>query len=134
MRYRTGAALAGVTAAAGVLVAASPAMAAGGGCIDHLRSGWNVGVCISAPNRVYGDFYVNTRGSLGSKCSIDMQIYEYDIAGNWWAIVAVRTDGCNTGHHAAMSTGRYTGKNYRTFVRVVVDDRVADSGYSPYVQ
>ena len=107
-------------------------MAAGGGCIDHLRSGWNVGVCISAPNRVYSDFYVNTRGSLGSKCHIDMQIYEYDIAGNWWAVVAARTDGCYIGHHSAFSYGHYTNKSYRTLAYVTVNDRDVDTGYSPY--
>ena len=131
-RRWTALATVGVTAVAGVLVAASPAMAAGGGCIDYIRNGWNVGSCISAPNRVYGDIYVNTRGSLGTKCSIDIVIDQYDVNQRLEGQVASRTDGCYPGHHPAISYGHFTNKQYRTFTAVVVNDGFKDGGYSPF--
>jgi hypothetical protein len=107
-------------------------MAAGGGCIDHIRNGWNLGVCVSAPNRVYGDIYVNTRGSLGTQCYIDIEITQYDRYNNFEGIVRKRTDGCYAGHHPAISAPKYSGKTYRTFSRVMVNGALKNYGNSPW--
>ncbi|MCY1141547.1 hypothetical protein OWR29_26415 [Actinoplanes sp. Pm04-4] len=127
----TSAAAAAVVAAGGIVVAASPAMAAGGGCIDYSRNRWNVGVCISAPSAVYGDIYVNTRGSLGGECYIELSIIRYTSADAVEGTVASRIDGCNAGHHSAISATKYSGKRYRMFARVFVNQVVVDAGSSP---
>lgn len=123
-------ALAGVVMVAGLVIPASPAMASGGGCKDHIKNGWNVGVCSSDNGvRVYGDFYVNTRGSLGSECYIVVWLM-YGTSGD---DLGYRTDGCASGHHPASSAvmPAYRGPYY-TLANVFVNDKIVLAGASPY--
>ncbi|MEV0006478.1 hypothetical protein AB0H28_29950 [Micromonospora sp. NPDC050980] len=50
---------------------------AGGGCVTSTQNSWNVGVCSSDNGAtVFGDLYVNSRGSLGSSCYVNYKILD----------------------------------------------------------
>lgn len=118
-------------AAAGLAAAPSPAMAAGGGCTDYIRSGWNVGVCSSDNgNTVFGDVYVNARGPLGSVCNVLYRIIYLDNSGNW-RNTSPKRDGCHLGRHSAISLPASYGTIFETHFDVVVNNRSVHSGSSP---
>ncbi|MFG2052369.1 hypothetical protein ACGFIW_33670 [Micromonospora sp. NPDC048935] len=126
-RVNAAIALTSLVTTAGLIGRPSSAMASGGGCIDYSKNGWNVGVCSSDNgSRVYGDIYVNARGSLGSSCYITFYINKSGggLASN------VRHDGCYSGHHSATSAPMSSGCYYNSF-EVVVNDTIKDSGTSP---
>ncbi|SCF46438.1 hypothetical protein [Micromonospora mirobrigensis] len=126
IRNSTIVALTGLATVAGLAITPSPAMAYGGGCTDYSRNGWNVGVCSSDNGiRVYGDIYVNTRGSLGGRCSIVMGLFK-----SGGSLVASRTDGCYSGHHSPISAPMSGGCYYNSF-SVNVDGYLRDNGTSP---
>jgi hypothetical protein len=101
-------------------------MASGGGCEDHISNGWNIGVCSSDNGtRVYGDIYVNTRGSLGSVCRI-----EFYIKDSADSTKASRIDGCYLGHHSPISATMNSGC-YRTESLVFVNGAIKGGGISP---
>ncbi|MEU7757189.1 hypothetical protein [Micromonospora sp. NPDC049171] len=96
-------------------VAPTAAHAGGGGCIDYSRNGWNIGVCSGDNGRtVFGDLYVNARGSLGSVCTISITIV--NSAGT---PVKNRNDGCYAGHHPAIDYP--LNAKYHTVGSVVVN-------------
>lgn len=129
LRKRTmQAALAAVTVTAGVAVSPLSASASGGGCIDYIKNGWNIGVCSSDNGtKLFGDMYVNTRGSLGSTCYIYIELIQ--VSGNVGK--GNRTDGCSSGHHPALSA-TMTGHTYYTRAKVVVNGVTKVWGESPY--
>jgi hypothetical protein len=109
-------------AASVVLGLASPANAAGGGCNTYTQTpggtvGWNIGVCSSDNGRtVYGDGYLNNRGSVGpTGCNVTLQVVDIT---EGYAVKVQRTDGCYTGHHPAISTQLVSGHRYRTNVKM----------------
>ncbi|MEU1844388.1 hypothetical protein [Micromonospora sediminicola] len=120
-----GAALSGIAVATSLMVAPTAAHAAGGGCIDYIKNGWNIGVC-SGDNgsTIFADLYVNVRGSLGSSCYVN--IFIVNSSGT---PVESRTDGCYAGHHPAI-TYPLNGK-YHTVGRVVVNGVIKVGGSSP---
>jgi hypothetical protein len=126
-----------VALAAGIVLAPSPAMASGGGCIDHSNVGWNVGVCSSDNGvSVYGDIYVNRRGSLGSSCYIRFEILQHNVFG--WVPITGRTDGCYAGRHSRISvrpsSGTFTFMEFHTSMRVVVNGATVNNGWSPLTE
>ena len=126
-------ALSGFFVAAALAMSPSPAAAAGGGCIDAVGNGWNVGVCSADDGvTVFADIYVNARGSLGSSCYIERYIARYSGSGTFEGAFSLRTDGCAAGHHSAITTPKLSGKLYRQYARVVVNGSTVNSGFSPY--
>ncbi|GII22791.1 hypothetical protein Pme01_23880 [Planosporangium mesophilum] len=121
-------AVAAAVVATGLAVAPSPASAAGGGCSTYVRNGWNIGVCSSDNGAtVFGDVYVNARGSLGSSCYIYFSLNKDSLGGG---DVAKRQDGCYSGRHGAISAPMSKG-TYYTYAVVVVDGYNVNYGFSP---
>lgn len=85
-------ALAFVVTLGGLVVAESPALAAGGGCNHFTPSGWSTDVCISARgNTVYPDFYINSKpsGTCTFKYYLEKPSGEQQVASG----------SCTLGHH-----------------------------------
>ncbi len=112
----------------------SPAAAAGGGCKPVTGSSWNIGVC-TADNgtTVFADLYVNSRGSVGSTCTIYRWIERYNAGGTIQEAkypATARTSTCTLGHKPSISAPKVSGKWYRQYMWVSVNGSTVLSGTS----
>lgn len=133
------AALAAFTATAtGLAAAPTAALAspgatplAGGGCLTTTSNGWNVGVCsASVGSTVYGDLYVNSRGSLGSSCYVKYRLLE-TTTGTW--VADSGNQSCYLGHHPNISAPKRTNQRYRNYGYVYVNGTNVFASVSPDV-
>ena len=111
--------------------AAPAANAAGGGCITNSQGSWNVGVCSSDNGvRVFGDLYINRRGSLGSRCTVS---YELEDMSTDRIVARSGPQTCFLGRHPEISAPKQPGHEYINIARVKVNNRVVWLGSSKTV-
>ncbi|MCW3838926.1 hypothetical protein ONA70_02300 [Micromonospora yasonensis] len=111
--------------AAPVAAQASPGPLAGGGCLTG-GSPWNVGVCSSDNGvTVFGDLYINSRGSLGSSCYTYYRLLD-TTTGNWVA---------NSGNQDSTSATTRTSppRSYRATVTATTDTSTSTASMSSMV-
>jgi hypothetical protein len=102
--------------------AAPAANAAEGGCNTNSQGSWNVGVCSSDNGvRVFGDVYINRRGSLGSRCTVS---YELEDLSTDRIVARSGNQSCFLGRHPAISAPKQPGHAYINTARVKVNNRV----------
>ena len=86
---------------------------------NPVRDSWNVGVCSSDNGAtVFGDLYVNSRGSLGSSCYVNYKILDIK-AGSF--VADSGNQSCYVGHHPNISTPKRSGQRYRNYGFVYVN-------------
>ncbi|MGW3346016.1 hypothetical protein ACWDA3_22130 [Nonomuraea rubra] len=111
------------------LLAAAPtsAMAAGGGCLNYVRSGWNIGVCSSDNGvRVSGDVYINARGSLGSSCVLIFGIFNITRDRT----MVSTTVPCKLGRSPEIHTPKEAGHRYQNTALIEVNGNYVVGGVS----
>lgn len=116
------------------IVAAGPALAAGGGgCRDTTQNGWSIGVCVSRDGAwAYPDIYVNRLGDRGSLCYITLRIF--GPGGD--PVAPTGTYYCDPGHHGPIRVGMSQAEyRYYAVAQVHVGDnrKVVFTGYSPTI-
>ncbi|MFI6744114.1 hypothetical protein ACIBI9_65605 [Nonomuraea sp. NPDC050451] len=111
------------------LLAAAPtsAVAAGGGCLNYARSGWNIGVCSSDNGvRVSGDVYINARGSLGSSCVLIFGIFNITRDKT----MVSTSVPCSLGRSPEIHTPKEAGHRYQNTALIEVNDNYVVGGVS----
>lgn len=104
---------------------------AGGGCVTSTQNGWNVGVCASDNGAtVFGDLYVNSRGSLGSSCYVLYRLLDQN-TGTW--VASSGNHSCYTGHHPNISAPKVAGHRYLNYGYVYVNGVNVFASTSPFV-